>query len=559
MNSEQLISARLARWSQNGEARLTQAAAADWLDAVGFCCYLPIRTIPAPSFVEAVVGRPAPVPSAGERSRSNELLSRLVKNALAVPLKLNTSAVSEEPDFIASAGTLRYIYALRGDRNFKGAPSIVGAHKVTSLALHCWQKISEGDPLDADELQSLLGGDVTAAAIRRALQELWTALYIFPTPEANDGPPKWDLIYRRFPQQAAAGSSTGHAEAMSAMVSLYLQAAVAVPEEDVLSILSPLASQSKLREVVRALGAMRQLDILDIGGRAHVSLQGSLLPEMVAQLPNYIQTESISSEDNILETAPRDEVAKRSPNTLDRVKKFAPRTFGPKKFPARNAERRQFSSAPRQGPRKGAEFSRPPQFGPRDSGRPQRDGRFRPDDKNERRFGTRLSGSPGKNKRAGSWDESEKRTEGKSYGNRNFSKRPPKPSGFPQRDSKPWVRKGDSRKRFDAAKRPRDFEANPSVTGKTQETQKRWKKPTFGPRSDENSRSQKPWKKNNSFRSDDAKRSGRPGDRKSYASSGPGKKFGGKPFRKKGSGGGKDGAAVSRTNRPRRDNGGKNR
>src|SRR6185437_10574756 len=83
LNAEQLNSARLARWSQNGEARLTLEAASEWLSAIGFCPYLPLRTIPAPSFVEAVVGRPAPLPSAGERSRANELFVRLVENALA--------------------------------------------------------------------------------------------------------------------------------------------------------------------------------------------------------------------------------------------------------------------------------------------------------------------------------------------------------------------------------------------------------------------------------------------------------------------------------------------
>ena len=91
-------------------------------------------------------------------------------------------------------------------------------------------------------------------------------------------------MYRRFPKPVAAGASTGHAEAQSAMISLYLQASVAAREEEILSFLSPLAPQSKLREVIRGLGSMRQLDILDIGGRAHVALQGGLLPEMVAQL-----------------------------------------------------------------------------------------------------------------------------------------------------------------------------------------------------------------------------------------------------------------------------------
>ena len=286
MNAEQLNSARLARWSQNGEARLTLEAASEWIDEIGFCPYVPMGltgSAPAPSFVEAVVGRPAQTPSAGERTRALELLARVIENSSIVPLKLSAS-LGEQPDFVCSPEVLRFVYALRGDRNFKTGPLTVGNEKVTPLALHCWQAIEQQGPLDVAALQPILGRDITEAAVARALQELWSAMYIFPILRAAGQPAQWELIYRRFPKPVAAGASTGHAEAQSAMISLYLQASVAAREEEILSFLSPLAPQSKLREVIRGLGSMRQLDILDIGGRAHVALQGGLLPEMVAQL-----------------------------------------------------------------------------------------------------------------------------------------------------------------------------------------------------------------------------------------------------------------------------------
>jgi hypothetical protein len=286
LNAEQLNSARLARWSQNGEARLTLEAASEWLGDIGFCPYMPMGltgSAPAPSFLEAVVGRPAQAPSASERARALELLARLIENSSAVPLKLGPS-LGEQPDFVCSPDVLRYIYALRGDRNFKTGPLTVGNEKVTPLSLHCWQAIEQQGPLDVTALQPILGRDITEAAIARALQELWSGMYIFPVLGAAGKPAQWELLFRRFPKPVAAGASTGHAEAQSAMISLYLQASVAAREEEILAFLSPLAPQSKLREVIRGLGSMRQLDILDIGGRAHVALQGGLLPEMVAQL-----------------------------------------------------------------------------------------------------------------------------------------------------------------------------------------------------------------------------------------------------------------------------------
>jgi len=286
LNADQLNSARLARWSQNGEARLTLEAASEWIGEIGFCPYVPMGltgSAPAPSFVEAVVGRPAQTPSAAERARALELLARVIENSSAVPLKLGAS-LGEQPDFVCSPEVLRFVYALRGDRNFKTGPLTVGNEKVTPLSLHCWQAIEQQGRLDVAALQPILGRDITEAAVARALQELWSAMYIFPILRAAGQSAHWELMYRRFPKPVAAGASTGHAEAQSAMISLYLQAAVAAREEEILSFLSPLAPQSKLREVIRGLGSMRQLDILDIGGRAHVALQGGLLPEMVTQL-----------------------------------------------------------------------------------------------------------------------------------------------------------------------------------------------------------------------------------------------------------------------------------
>ena len=97
---------------------------------------------PAPSFVEAVVGRPAQTPSAGERTRALELLARVIENSSIVPLKLSAS-LGEQPDFVCSPEVLRFVYALRGDRNFKTGPLTVGNEKVTPLALHCWQAIEQ--------------------------------------------------------------------------------------------------------------------------------------------------------------------------------------------------------------------------------------------------------------------------------------------------------------------------------------------------------------------------------------------------------------------------------
>lgn len=356
MNSEQLNAARLARWSQNGEARLTLEAAREWLDEIGFCAYLPpsAGAPPFASFVEAVVGRPARVPSAGERGRAVEILARLIASSAAVPLKFSATS-SAQPDFIVSSDALAYVYALRGNRDPKSAPPTAGNDKVTPLALHCWQAIQQQGSLDQPGLQQILGQDITQPAILRALQDLWSGMYAFPVIVSNSSPAKWDLLSRRFPQQVAAGANMGHAEAQSAMVSLYLHAAVSAPEDEVLTALAPFTSQSKLREVLRGLGSMRQLDIVDIGGRAHVCLQGGLLPETVARLSDAqlpapeIELETATSDSNADKSSAARVAGPDNPqgvrvdpplhvNASAAEGKFSPKKFTPKKFVPRKTE-----------------------------------------------------------------------------------------------------------------------------------------------------------------------------------------------------------------------------
>ncbi len=509
MNAEQLNSARLARWSQNGEARLTLEAAAEWLNTIGFCPYLPMGiagAAPSASFLEAVVGRPAQTPSAGERSRANELLARMVENSAGVPLKFGSS-LGEQPDFVASPEVLRYIYALCGDRNFKTGPSTVGNDKVTPLAEHCWQAIKDQGPLNVAALQPILGRDITEAAIARALQELWTGLYVFPVLSATGKPAQWELLSRRFPEPVSAGASTGQAESQSAMVSLYLYAAVAAAEEEILAFLSSMAPQSKLREVIRGLGSMRQLDIIDVGGRAHVCLQGGLLPEMVAQLSEeQLAASSVDAEigsaaivvtgtgfgEGIeIEREPLQPQRASRPGSYEDSRdggKFSPGKFVPKKFVARNSESRE--SAPKRfdmqasGGRPGAggagKFSRPRSTGDY-AKRPPRPGSFGSSGRDAGNTESRPSAMRGLGERAKRWEKSGGRTAASSGGERTF---PPKSSfkssGFKPAGSKPWTSTGRATGDRSAPRRSFGSDAPMRRGGVEEDRPKRWSKPETG-------------------------------------------------------------------------------
>lgn len=296
MKSEQINAARLVRWSQNGEARLTLESAAAWLQEIGCCLFLPPAAAAPPhaSLLEAVVGRPAQSPSAGELQRGREVLARLLESNAAVPLRLGTMAA--DADLVVSPDVLRYLLALHPRGSARSAPSVTGNERVSTLALHCWELLQEHGAMTVSELQTALGSEMTEAAILRALEELWTHLYAFPILSADrpGSPARWDLIARRFPQQAAAGASTGQAEAYSALISLYIAAVIAAEEEQVLAFLAPFAPQSKLREVIRTLGALRQLDMVDVHGKACLTLAGQGVA--MGEWPEAVTTIDLSAE-----------------------------------------------------------------------------------------------------------------------------------------------------------------------------------------------------------------------------------------------------------------------
>ena len=588
MNAEQLNSARLARWSQNGDARLTLEAAAEWLDAIGFCPYLPAPALPAPSFLEAVVGRPAQIPSAGERSRAQDLLVRMVENSAAVPLKLGNS-LGEQPDFVASPEALRYIFALLGDRNFKSGPSTVGNNKVMPLAQHCWQAIQEHGPLDISALQPILGRDITEAAIARALQELWIGLYVFPVPGRSGQSAKWELPSRQFPAQVAAGANTGQAESQSAMVSLYLHAVVAAAEEEVLAFLSPLAPQSKLREVIRGLGSMRQLDLIDIRGRAHLCLQGGLLPEMVAQLSE--EQLGLASVAAAASSEPGGiEIERELPRTYgaaDEPRKFVPKKFVPKKFVPKKFGSRESGPEKSAGKRWSARPSseRPGSGGARRFARPENTSSFRP-----RSFTGGSAGAPDAQRREGKKtgfdrprsDSPRWRNSSESAGKRVGGDRPAERKSFPSLGfkgsgfksgrpqpggagpAKPWAAKRSRSAGEDVKpwKKKTSAPAGDTNSGRSrdgEERPKRWQKPEGGGRAGFPNRfaGDKPKSlKKRTFRERSGTESGAEertgGDKREAAG---GKKFGDnrtpKPFWAKNPRGGKGSVAASRTNRPR--------
>jgi len=277
LTSEQLAQARAERMRQNGLGTLTLEDARTWIEETGLCLFLPRRqfsTSVAPSFVEAVAGRPEATPDPKTIAHAEELLIRLENEGVAVRLNLQGQP-GEQPDFVVAAWVLPYVYALRGDRDWRRSPQLTGSRQVSQLAVHVYKQL-EGNELNVSQLKQALGREVSEAAVVRAITELWQQLRIIPIIAAKGQAARWQLLRTRFQRAIAEGASTSQVTAISVLASIYLQAVIAATMEDVELFLAPLTARSKIREVIRGLVATRQVHTLSLGHAPHFYVAGTL-------------------------------------------------------------------------------------------------------------------------------------------------------------------------------------------------------------------------------------------------------------------------------------------
>ena len=277
MTAEQLEASRAERMRHNGHGALTLEDARTWIEETGLCLFLPRRQYSssiAPSFVEAVAGHQNATPDPKHIQLAEELLVRLELDDVAVRLNL-LGQPGEQPDFVVVSWVLPYVYALRGDRDWRRSPQLTGSRQVSQLAVQAYKHLEAADT-NITDLTHLLGREVTEVAVLRAITELWQQLRIVPVVAAPGVPAKWQLLKHRFQKAIAEGASTSQVTAISVLASIYLQAVIAASMEEVEMFLSPLTARSKVREVLRGLVATRQVHTISMGHAPHFYVAGTL-------------------------------------------------------------------------------------------------------------------------------------------------------------------------------------------------------------------------------------------------------------------------------------------
>ncbi len=290
----------------NGNGALTLEDARVWIEETGLCLFLPKRQFSssvAPSFVEAVVGKRDTAPSAENTAIAEELLVRLETDGVAVRLNL-LGLPGEKPDFVVASWVLPYVYALRGDRDWRRTPQLTGSRQVSQLAIEAYKLLETGDTT-IPKLTHALGREVTETAVLRAITELWQQLRIIPVLSSPKAVPQWQLLRQRFQKAIAEGASTSQVTAISVLASIYLQAVIAASMEEVELFLAPLTARSKVREVLRGLVATRQVHTISLGHAPLYYVAGTL-PEF-ATAPTIYASASIPASAYFMRNEDREE------------------------------------------------------------------------------------------------------------------------------------------------------------------------------------------------------------------------------------------------------------
>ena len=182
----------------------------------------------------------------------------------------------EQPDYVVAAWVLPYVYALRGDRDWRRSPQLTGSRQVSPLAIQAYKRLEAGRRHDrrAHPVSGPRGIGIRGSA--RHHRTVAAACASFPSFRRPGRPAQWQLLRQRYQKAIAEGASTSQVTAISVLASIYLQAVIAATMEEVEIFLSPLTARSKIREVLRGLVATRQVHTLTMGHAPHYYVAGTL-------------------------------------------------------------------------------------------------------------------------------------------------------------------------------------------------------------------------------------------------------------------------------------------
>ncbi|HUQ50029.1 MAG TPA: hypothetical protein VM056_04880 [Terriglobales bacterium] len=269
MFENELQDLRRHKWRVDSPSRaiFTVDDAREFLHSVGYCLLYPLRpAVIAPVFIGAFTGTDHKLPTAKQafldpRAKEAEGLKvRLLREQSAFEV-----AFGEDGTLLVAAAEFPFFYALMGERNPKQPPS-AGTRGEKALLTHAFEMIQAAGPITERDLRKRLGESVSDVALARTLHELWSQLRIVRIDEGETAE-TWDVLYRWAPEVINQGKQISAAEALSALVSKYLETCVAAELKDVEDFFGHVVPRSRVADVVRALQGAREVSFTQVHGK----------------------------------------------------------------------------------------------------------------------------------------------------------------------------------------------------------------------------------------------------------------------------------------------------
>ncbi len=289
MTDQDLQQLRSQKWRLDGKPIRTIEEARAFVEAVGFCLMYPVRpSVPVPTFIGAFVGSDNRLPtwqhaySDPRALAATELMVRLLRERSAYEANL----FDENNAFLVAASAFPYFYALVGERNPKLAPKQGPRSPYSPLACDAFELIRRDGPISKPKLQEALGGSVSLAALDKALGELLSKLRITRVDyKANEGS-FWDLLCRWAPDAVREGVGLSVPEALSALLSKYLDCVIAAQQSELETFFGNFVARSRVKEAVNALLAARELSFIHVSGRSMLQITPAKEPAIASVRPH---------------------------------------------------------------------------------------------------------------------------------------------------------------------------------------------------------------------------------------------------------------------------------
>src|ERR1700687_2816729 len=293
MIDAELLQARAQKWRLDGEPVRTLDEARGFLESVGFCLMYSMRAaLLLATFIGAWVGAADKLPMrqhayADPRAReATELMVRALRDRAAYEAPL----FDENNAFLLAASVFPYFYSLVGERNPKQPPATGPRSPYSPLACDAFEIIRRRGPISKTKLGEMLGGSVSNAGLDRGLSELWAKLRITRVDYTAEEGSVWDELSRWAPDVVREGVGISVPEALSALLSKYLDCVVAVDEGEVENFLAHFVPRTRVKEAIHALLAARELSFVHVGSKSLLQVT----PPKQAYVPKNRRPERVS-------------------------------------------------------------------------------------------------------------------------------------------------------------------------------------------------------------------------------------------------------------------------